>query len=204
MMHRHTFFVSLLITACFLGNSNRCCAEEKPPVTIKIEANRKRYDTDDTMLFKVTFQGDSRAQIQFHTAHNGSADFHLFKQSMDRKDKDGIGQVNIFSAWELQHAMIFGFAPPGSKAYLLSVGNGFNHQVAIDLQKIHKLQEGEYAIRIGYTLDRRKLEKLIKDQTGTDPTVDTLGSGKLEGAFDGALLSEPITITIGPDKEKKK
>ena len=99
--------------------------------------------------------------------------------------------------------MIFGFAPPGSKAYLLSVGNGFNHQIAIDLQKVHKLQEGKYSMRIGYALDRLKLEKLIKEHTGSDPMVDTLGGGKLEGAFDGALLSEPVTITIGPDKEKK-
>ncbi len=202
-MHCRTFFAVLWMTVCYLSAGEYCCAEEKPPVTIKIEANRKRYDTDDTILFSVQFRGDSRAQIQFRTAHNGSANFHFFIQSMDRKDKDGIGQVNVFSAWELQHAMIFGFAPPGSKAYLLSVGNGFNHQIAIDLQKVHKLQEGKYSMRIGYTLDRLKLEKLIKEHTGSDPMVDTLGGGKLEGAFDGALLSEPVTITIGPDKEKK-
>ena len=56
---------------------------------------------------------------------------------------------------------------------------------------------------IGYALDGQKLEPIIFKATDKKPTVDRIGGGVLKGAWEGAVLSEPVTITIGPDKEKK-
>ncbi len=47
------------------------------------------------------------------------------------------------------------------------------------------------------------METLIKETTGRSPKVDAIDVGADKGAFLEALLSEPVTITIGPDKEKK-
>lgn len=173
---------------------------QEPKLTLTIKTDRNRYDLDDTILVAAAFSGDGRAQIQLAKG-NSAVSFYLVLQSLDRKDANGKGFVICRPAWELQFVNK-PFIEQRPKAYAIEVSSGFEHQLAIRLPNIRNLPEGRYTIRIGYALGAEGLKALIKDATGQEPAVDGGGGREVDGAFGGALLSEPITITIGSEKKK--
>lgn len=57
-------------------------------------------------------------------------------------------------------------------------------------------------MRIGYTLQEcERLSQLIEKATGQELHVEAAAE-VLQGAWNGELLSKPVTITIGPEKKK--
>lgn len=174
--------------------------QDNQRLSLLIRTDRNRYDADDAVLVAATFKGDDHAKIQLAKG-NTAVYFYVILQSLDRNGADGKGHVICRPLWELQFVSK-PFAEQRPRAHTIEVLTGFDHQLAIPLAGLKKLPEGRYTIRIGYTLAGKGLESLIKDATGQDPTVDSIGGEKIDGAFAGALLSEPVTITIGPEKKK--
>ncbi len=174
-------------------------SEEPPPLKLTVKADRQRYDSDDTIMILAEFGNAPGTKLQLDDDGGGALYFHVVLEPIGRK-----GTVTCEPLWKLQFAE-WAEKRDGSSHRLKEIEEDYTHQLAVHLPRLKGLPEGQYKARVGYT--RRQpgqLEALIEAATGQKPWVERMKVVILDGGWDGALLSEPITITIGPAQEKKK
>ncbi len=171
----------------------------------EIETDRQHYELDGTILIlaRFTYLNNMRTKFQFYEAGCGSAYFHLVLEPVGHK-----ANVSCERIFNFQYATVDQLKETLRdttwKRWLKEVGVTLPHQLIVYLPRERGLPVGKYKLRVGYTVgDQAGLAKLIDTATGVKLDIDE-GAKPLEGGWDGALLSEPITITIGPDQEKKK
>jgi hypothetical protein len=80
---------------------------------------------------------------------------------------------------------------------------GLTRQLAVHLPRLNGLPAGEHKLRIGYALSAGKLQPLVEATTRQKVQVPGLATQRHKGAFSGAVLSDPVTITVPPEKKKK-
>ena len=171
----------------------------------EIETDRKHYEPDGTILIlaRFTYLNHMRTKFQFSEAGCGSSYFYLVLEPVGHK-----ANVSCEPIFIMQYATVDQLKEmlrdTTWKTWLKEVGVTLPHQLIVYLPRKRGLPVGKYKLRVGYTVgDQAGLAKLIDTATGVKLDIDE-GAKPLEGGWDGALLSEPITITIGPDNEKKK
>ncbi|MBN9119031.1 MAG: hypothetical protein J0I06_07695 [Planctomycetes bacterium] len=170
---------------------------EREELTLQVKTDRKRYDPDDTVLVLAKFDNDPRVEIQFADAAGGAFYFHLIVEPTDGK-----WDLIYVPVWELQFEE-WGRGPVDKpQLWLKGVKTGLTHQLAVHLPRLVELPQGEYKLRIGYALSGGKLKPLVEAATGKKVRIPEGRITGLKGAFEGAVLSEPVTITIGPEKKK--
>ncbi|VTT97712.1 unnamed protein product [Gemmataceae bacterium] len=161
-------------------------------VTLSFITDRDRYDTDDTALVFATFKGPHYAKIQFCTAGGSGFYFYLFVETLGRKRDVGCAPV-----WKLQ-LMRMPERPGWEFTHWLQALPTTYHQLSIHVPRLG-CGPGEYRVRLGYARQRaQELQELAEKVYGETIAVDGMGTQRLEGSWDGAILSEPRVITIGP------
>ena len=171
----------------------------EPPLKLTVKTDRQRYDADDTIMVLVAFGNAPGTKLQLDNDDGGALYFHLVLEPVGRK-----GNVTCEPLWMLQFAE-WPQKRDGSSIQLKEIEEDYTHQLAVHLPRLKGLPAGEYKARVGYTRRHSdQLEALIEAATGQKSAVERMKVVILEGGWDGALLSEPITITIGPAQEKKK
>ena len=169
----------------------------KRPITLGIKTDRTRYDKDDTIMVIATFKGQKATMIQLSTAGGGGAYFRLILEAIGRKSEPICQPVSYLQFQE--HMEVEGIGRENTRWAQEVVSGGTSHQFAIHLPRLRGLTEGEYRMRIGYT--RRHYEELRNLAEQALGQKVRMGGGLtelVEGAWDGAVLSEPVTITVGP------
>ncbi len=181
-------------------------ANRELTMKLKIETDRKRYDLDDTVMIVAKFScfNDSRLQIQFSEFGCGSAYFYLISEPVGHKANFTCHPIPAcqFADAEVLKLM---FRDTGWHKWLKQIDTILPHQLAVHLPRKGKgIPEGDYKWRVGYTVGpKADLVALIKKETGETAEIDGGSVPILKGAWEGAVLSEPVTITIGPGKDKK-
>ena len=173
------------------------------PMKLKVVTDKKRYDVDDAVMFVASFScfDDGRIQLQFSEGGCGSMYFYAITEPVGHKANTVCKPMHScqYASEDVQKLMLRGTWPRSVK----QIDDSLPCQMALHLPRKKGIPEGVYKLRIGYTVAAQdKLVSLIKDATGEKVDIDEKFT-LLKGAWDGAVLSEPVTITIGPDKDKK-
>lgn len=170
-----------------------------PKILLTVTTDRKRYDADDNILVLINFKGDPQSKIQFSSAGGSGVHFHFLLDPIGRK-----GSIICHPVWRLQFQEWAEKRGEGDAHWLREIESGISHQVAIHLPMLRELPEGQYKMRIGYTRQHRdELAELVEQTLGQKVAIDGLATELVKGGWDGALLSDPVIITVGPEKGKK-
>jgi hypothetical protein len=153
-------------------------------LTLKAATDKKQYTFDEPIFVRARFSGAPDVRVQLL----GDDGFHLILQS-----KEGKGNFCLPLS-ELRF-----IEPPSivGKSYAKIVGKGLDRQLVIDTGKLKRLrlEAGTYDLRIGYSLDARKLEQLLA-KSNLHIVVHPQKIVPLKNIFEGAVISNPVTVTF--------
>lgn len=166
--------------------------ESREPLALRIITDRRHYDGDDTVMVKAIFSGDPTAGIQFSDAGAGALYFYALLTPEENPTA-----TRCLSVWRLQ----FEEWPEGRRERasmsIRRVKSSLIKQIAIHLPKCKPENNQKYQLRVGYTCYGWKLQTIIHDSIGAKVLVEEMATEKVVGAYDGALLSEAVTIAVG-------
>lgn len=166
-------------------------------LTLTVKSDKKRYDSEDTILILAKFTNEPTAKLQFADDGCGSLYFHIILEPVAAKGKILCKPIRLlqFEPW----AEIRGEAC----IWLKDVDTGVTRQLAVHLPRIKGLPQGKYKLRLAYTCWDHLLEPMLKTTFGEKVAIDSLVTARLKNAWDSAVISDPIIIDInlGDGKE---
>ncbi len=174
----------------------------KATLKLTIETDRTEYDQDDTIMVVAAFRGDAHIQLLIGGPHFDPHLFHTFWKCLPKKAGEESLAMTYTAAWELQLVERRDHLPD-QQPILIHTESVYAHQIPLHFREsCGRLPPGKYELRIGYTLCPDKLRDLVKAETGADLTIHGGGTTHKD-AFNGAVLSQPVTITIRPTRLDK-
>jgi hypothetical protein len=156
---------------------------------ISIESDKRDYKLHENIFLKVRVEGDAKIRFQF------TEEGHFFYLILQGKGKsDGFLCMPVT---EFRFADAFKLSSSDTEGlWLQELGDGLQLNLVIYGKKLTKLPVGTYQLRIAYATPSSKFWKLLREKTGRDIIADDPIGALLDGAFRGAIISEPVTITI--------
>ncbi len=156
-------------------------------LTLSVKTDKKSYRRGDSIFMEVKIENLAREKIQL-----ASPDYTYFYVVWE--DASG-GRAHCAPLSSYQFVPEPHWAAGVVTRSWLEPGT-VERQQTIYGGKLGEWTPQAYRFRIAYTTQHRALEDLLERTYGRPVGVDSQGPGPLPGAFEGALLSEPVTITI--------